>query len=337
MKERDVRLTFRFLKHEGETELRMVSPAGKIPPISHFVKTEQEFVDICKTYDGKMNIYVGINERNPNGTTAKDVKSVNVLVFDVDSVHPKDYPATTQEAKAARAVALEIMDYLKKEGKEPYLAMSGNGWQIWCSIRITLDDKIREPVGKMLKELQRNFVKQYSNGVAKVDNIGDLARVVKVIGTTALKPYHNDVRPQRESFWYTPPYNVSPHVSWGMRLRKVAMETDWKETEEKELERVQLRIDEVGNYLNRFTEKMKRLFEGDWKEYKYHSRSEAEFALLVGMANLDIPMEAAFTLMDDCKIGKWKEKTYPYKKSTVNKAYSFAKENPEANKNAQSG
>lgn len=330
MNERDVRLTYRFLHHETETEIRLIDPRGKLPPTSMFVHNEDEFLGICKTYDGMLNIYVGINERFLNGTTAKDVRSVNVLVFDIDSIHPKDFPSTPDETKAALAVAKDMMAYLKKEGKESYLAMSGNGWQIWCSIRITLDEKIRDNVGKMLKELQRGFVKQFSNHIAKVDNIGDLARVVKVIGTTALKANQSEDRPFRESFWYTPPYRIEPQVTWGMRLRSLAMSTDWVAVEEKDLEKVQLRIDEVGEYLNRFSIKMKDLFEGKWRDYKYRSRSEAEYALVCGMANVGIPMEAAFTLMEDCKIGKWKEKSYPYKKSTINKAYEFVKENAEA-------
>ncbi|MCK4445344.1 MAG: hypothetical protein KAW09_12420 [Thermoplasmata archaeon] len=50
-REEDVRLTYRFLGHENESEIRLIDPSGKKPPKSIFVHSEDEFVKTCQEWN----------------------------------------------------------------------------------------------------------------------------------------------------------------------------------------------------------------------------------------------------------------------------------------------
>ena len=69
--EEDARLTYRLLRHKNETEIRLIDPHKKEKPFSIFVTDESKFVEKCKKYNSKYNIYVGINERKSKGTKKK--------------------------------------------------------------------------------------------------------------------------------------------------------------------------------------------------------------------------------------------------------------------------
>jgi len=324
MNERDVRLTYRFLGHKKETEVRTVDPyLSKATSI--FVTTEDEFVRVCRENDGKRNVYVGINERSPSGTTCKDVIHLNAIVLDIDSAHPKNSPATVSEREKSYGVALSVYNYLRDAGKIGFMAMSGNGWQIWYKMDIELGED-KKKLEAVIKDFQREISERFSTDYAKIDNIGDLARVIKVIGTTSIKPEPSESRPNVLSEWLRKPVYVRPNKEWGDKLMRLASTYIVSSTDDSEIGTVE-RLDEEAakKLVSKFNTRMKDFFEGH-PHRKYKSKSEAEFALVIMLAKKGFPKELTYALMSYSKIGKWNTENGSYKRLTINKAYELAKD-----------
>ena len=79
MSNEDIRSFYKYLDHKNESELRLIKPRWKDEPkkpVTIFVKNEDEFVNAIKKYNGKLNIYVGINERIIGGNKDNDIKEL---------------------------------------------------------------------------------------------------------------------------------------------------------------------------------------------------------------------------------------------------------------------
>lgn len=324
MNEKDVRLTYRFLGHKKETEIRLIDPTGNNRPRSVFVKDEEEFVEVCRDYDGIYNIYVGINERSHEGTTGATVVSVNAIVLDIDSVHLHGYPATVSETHNALDVAERIYDYLSETGKDVYMAMSGNGWQIWTAVDIEITDDNRANVEYLLQEYQREIMRTFQDNTCKIDNVGDLSRVIKVIGTTALKSLCDVKRPFRCSFWRVPPYGPGRNSDWSKKIESMAKELprrDYKPPAD--FSEGDITEEELAQIVNGMSESTRELFDGKWQGKRYLSRSEAEIALVIRLAMMGVSKDKAWAIMERCRIGKWQEAKFQYKELTIRKAFSY--------------
>ena len=328
MNERDVRLTYRFLGHEKETELRIIDPTKKEAPVSYWVTDEDEFVDICRKWDGQRNIYAGINERSHQGTRCDEVIHINAIVFDIDSVHVKDLPATEFEREGAGIAAREVFSYLKKNGRTPFLAMSGNGWQIWVKMDIDIDTETKKKVEAVIKDIHRGVVDNYTTKECMIDNIGDLARVIKVIGTTALKRFASEDRPYVESYWARKPLVVNPDMKWGEKIVALSKNYTVQYNLNEEIEGFPYLTDEdADKYVFKLPKYVRSWYEGKYDKFK--SRSEAEYAIIIQMARAGITKPVAYALMNRCKIGNWQTDNKSYRNLTLNKAFLVAKSEPD--------
>jgi len=200
----DVERFYIFLGHkEGEwTELRAIE---WIPSTSRertgevertFVDNKADFVMFCRRWNGRRNIYAGVNPRRRKGGSSEDVARVSVVPFDVDSDHPKDEPAADMELREARDRKLKpLLDWLRKHRyKTPFLAMSGNGYHVLQKVDIPIPEGMRETVAE---KLQAYFRETPLSG--KADSIFDLPRVIKVPGTLSVKGKPSLERPHRVS------------------------------------------------------------------------------------------------------------------------------------------
>jgi len=324
MIEEDVRLTYRFLNHSKETEMRLIYPFEKEVK-SIWVLTENEFVAVCKEFDGKANIYVGMNERSHNGSKAKDIISLNALVIDIDAFKEKDYPAKYSDIEKASESAMEYIKDATNKGRKPYLAFSGNGWQIWHKVFLDINDENRKKVQAVLRKYQKAVKENYEKERCKIDNIGDLARVIKVIGTKAVKPKCDEERYFRNSHWKFKPIGVCDDIKWSKKIFELGDHIK-DENYQSVLDMRDIIIE--SQELNRHIEKMgfvtRDIFEGNWRNYDYQSRSEAEFFLLIRFAKDKIEPEYAWALMDICKIGKWQEENNAYRQLSITKAYNIS-------------
>lgn len=204
MDEKTVRKTYHFLIRRGQTaEIRAIDPRGIEPPVQTWINTGEDFLKTCREWDGKRQIYVGINPRTRRGGTREDIDEVTALVLDIDAKRPdKKQAATDEELGATKEVAdLIIEDFKAREFTQPAKCCSGNGWQLWLAIPpINAAILGRELVEGKLQEFQKRIKKKYANERAEIDNIGDLPRVVRVIGTKNIKGEPTPERPHRLSF-----------------------------------------------------------------------------------------------------------------------------------------
>ena len=201
--EQDVRKFYRILGHKQETEIRLLDPKKEKRPISEFVNSEDAFVAVCKKYNGIYNIYAGLHERIHKGTEAEDVINVKTIVIDIDALRVDNkQPATDQELLKAESVAEQIkLDALEMKWEKPISAMTGNGYQVYFFLpEIEINDSNRWVIQDKLQQFQREMKRKYSR-FAQIDNIGDLPRIVKVIGTKSIKGMDVQGRPHRLSFF----------------------------------------------------------------------------------------------------------------------------------------
>lgn len=199
--ENDVRKLYKFLGHEKETEIRIINPKNPKDVQSFFITNEDEFVERCKKYNGKYNLYAGINERDSKGKSANDVLSVSSIFLDIDAPRKDSkQPATNEELKIAEEIKDKIINSVKKAKQpEPISIFTGNGYQIGFRIpKLTITNDNRKEIEKQLQLFQKRIQDLYSSDNA-IDNIGDLPRIIKIVGTFNVKGEESEKRPHRLS------------------------------------------------------------------------------------------------------------------------------------------
>ena len=193
--EKDVRQYYNFLDHKNETQVFAVLSSIPNSARSVFVHSEDEFVEACRAFNGKLNVYAGINERGKDGTENKDVKTVQNILIDVDANHPNKKgsdatPATEEEvAKAVEKLDEIIANLEEKFGSIKHLKlMSGNGAQAILKVpALQLQGDDWEALNEQCSQFQRDIIKQFSDSTAIIDNVGDLRRISKIPGTMSVK------------------------------------------------------------------------------------------------------------------------------------------------------
>jgi hypothetical protein len=201
---KDIERTYELIAHENETEIRLLDPHRKQVPKSKWVSSKEEFVRICTEANGFWNVYVGINERKHEGTNKEDVLSVKTLVIDIDPARETNTAATNKELELAKEVAFNIeQDFVNMGFVRPSKGMSGNGVQLWFAFpKIDLTDENRTEIEDKVKKFIYNIQKKYNTKEVKIDQIGDLPRIIKVMGTKSIKGEPSEERPHRVSEWY---------------------------------------------------------------------------------------------------------------------------------------
>ncbi len=79
---KDIELFYDFL-NQKETEIRAINGTNVIV---HNVKNKEDFLKICKQYNGKAQVYAGINERKAGlieAGSAEDVIKLQRVVIDI--------------------------------------------------------------------------------------------------------------------------------------------------------------------------------------------------------------------------------------------------------------
>lgn len=202
--EENIKQTWRFLAHERETEIRVIDPKGEKKPQSYFVHKENEFIEVCKRLNAEYNLYAGINERSLGGTTSKEVISVKTVVVDIDPIRinaplGKKDASNQEELNEAEKIADQIIKDLTALGfQAPTKCLSGNGIQLWFAFpKIEITNTNRQETENKVKQFIENLQKKYNNDKVKIDQIGDLARIIKIMGTTSIKGNNTPERPYR--------------------------------------------------------------------------------------------------------------------------------------------
>jgi hypothetical protein len=298
--------------------MRIINPREGIKEAT-FADNLADFLAVCEKWDGKANIYVGVNERFTKEGKAENVGRLQIIPLDIDPVRPKGQASTDAELEIARQKMLEIKSWLKEKFDcSPFITMSGNGYHILVKIpSYPLDDlnrpAIQEKVEAFIHEIQEKFNDQKIH----IDSTFDLPRVMKVPGTMSVKGDNTAERPWRMCKIIEandlPCANITAHLAELKAEKAGAFELGTK---------TQAEFDAI---LEK-DKKLRDLFEGKLKKYNFQSRSEAEQSLLTKLVSYGFTEEAINAIMGQCKIGKWQEKTDAYHRTSIENAVKFVKE-----------
>jgi len=300
-----VKTFYDLLEHKKQTEIRAIelSKDFKTSKVKghYFVSSAEEFIDKIQEFNGKYNLYAGLNERTNKGTEAKDVISVKRIFVDIDCIKK---PAIPEDLQEAEKVTDEIISKIEeKTGLRATKIYSGNGYQLIYSIpEIEITDNNREEVQAQVQQFLKDLIKKYSNNKVKLDNVGDLPRIIRITGTTNIKGGKTsgfiEVCKEENSKLKDYILSLKPETSLS-NIQVGELETSLKDVLEKD-------------------ERVKKLFEGDIKGFV--SRSEAEQSLVCHLIGLDFDKQQIFKIMASCKIGKWQTANIHYRDLTFKKA-----------------
>ena len=299
MKEAEVVAFWKMLRHKEQTELRAIIP--KIETRSHHFSTQEELLNFIQKYEGGFNIYLGVNERKKNGTTAEDVICLTTIPIDIDCVKK---PASDEDIIEAMNVASKIILDGEQQGlKKPFISFSGNGYQLfYCIPPIELDEKNFREIEAKVQTFERMLQQKYNTELVKLDNVGDLPRIMRIPSTFNIK-----------SKTYSSIVNA-----------------DFQEDEFLRQQILDLEIPKIKIAYGIVTEEIKNKLTSDpdieplmnGNLFGKQSRSEAEMYLVCKLIRVGLTKEEIFKVMSSCKLGKWQEASQQYRELTYHKAIS---------------
>jgi hypothetical protein len=317
LKKEDSEAFYKFLEHRKFTEVRIIDPRQGLQEVA-FVDNVNDFFAICEKYDGKANVYVGVNERYTKEGKAEHVSGLSIIPIDVDPVRQKGQASTDEELECARGKLLQITNWLKEEfDYSPFTTMSGNGYHLFIKIpAIPLNDFNRDTVQAKVEAFIHEIQDKFNDEKVHIDSTFDLPRIMKCPGTMSVKGDNTAERPWR--MCHIIESNDTPSANILNYLTKIKQpKTDF-----------QLGDKTLGEFdaMLQKDERIRDLFEGKWKKYAFASRSEAEQSLLTKLVSYEFTEEAIKAIMGQSKIGKWAEKTEAYRRTSIENAVKFVNE-----------
>lgn len=282
-------------------------------------------------YKNEWTVWVSLNDKETGVDTIQGVRSVSVFWFDFDAPRKeKGKPADDEEKEVAR----KDMESFRKWMSDVFSAVgfaacSGNGYHLFFPINeYTLPGK---NFRKEFNEKQRTLFKKLrkESGVG-FDTTTDIKRVTQPIGgvnykipNAPLKTYWIDIASDKET---------DNARSKNATLLEAVLNTDIS----KEVPHATTFKHPKFEELTKEDEKLRDLYDGDWKKYFFKSRSEAEASLVTilclnGFSDVEIK-----EVMQECGIGKWQEKEESYYNVTIRGGREFAAQHPKQEKQAKS-
>lgn len=204
---KDVKESWRWLGHEGFTELVALHPEyrpgkenfewnlkqGAFPRIL-YTKSEEEVVRFVEKYHGQRMVCYSLNDRpmifkNEKGyarsATEKEIKASRNLVFDFDFRNDKVTKAQVEAFE--KFLSTPAQDYFSDLGlKSPAEAYTGRGFHLLFAYPAILVEGCADIAARLRKfcaDFGDDFHKELEGLEAKLDNTQDLRRVVKIYGT----------------------------------------------------------------------------------------------------------------------------------------------------------
>lgn len=204
---KDVEDTLKILNLKNY-ELRAIG-LNKTPSETRMLFEEkskkEEILRFVRLYNGSKNLYIGINERSKIKAEKEDILSVSIIVIDIDAKKQKEYDKYTaieQEYEETKKNAYEVVKYLKENFKDikPSIACSGSGSHIYIPIEpITITKENSVEIHNKLRAFHATIINKFKD--VKIDNIGGLPFLIRLIGTLNIKSVENNERKPRLSYW----------------------------------------------------------------------------------------------------------------------------------------
>ena len=166
---------YEVLNHEGKglTEIRVFEPKVQ----TFFCKGKEEFIKTAMSLSG-FDTYVGVQPRTREAGDISSIDTLNTIVFDVDPVRPKDTASTDEQHKAA----IELANRITKDIGGGLVVSSGSGAHAYVPIT-PIKVENREELTNSLREFNQKIKAKYATKELKIDNIFDLPRVIRLLGS----------------------------------------------------------------------------------------------------------------------------------------------------------
>ena len=205
---KDILDTFNILNLEKYYEIRTLD-LNKANPKSKCESKDniEELLRFIRLYNGERYIFIGINERKTNkfNPSKKDIDAIKTIIIDIDAEKEEgfeEYTATEEEYKQTLQKGHKIIEYLKTKFEDinPSIAKSGSGTHIYIPIEtILINEENFESIHAKNMLFQTNLREVFKD--IKMDNMGDLPRAIRLIGTLNKKTKENNERKPQLSYW----------------------------------------------------------------------------------------------------------------------------------------
>jgi hypothetical protein len=211
-KESDIRVHYKLLRHTYVSELRILKRG--MYPVCRIVRDEDSFVSVCRQWNGKRNIYVGLRDRKQglrSCARSDDIIGCQAVILDIDPDRASETPAIEQELESAIEAAKKVSTWFTKNSfRQPHIAVTGNGCCLYFLLPyIKLEDENRFQITRKIEYFEhwvRKNMKEITDYYqCTIDRMYDLPRVIRVIGTYNIKGNASKNRPHRVSYWLKKP------------------------------------------------------------------------------------------------------------------------------------
>jgi len=188
---------YRWLGHKI-VELRIIDTVAGAVVYQDYITDPDVFAEKCVAYNGRAQVYFGIQERDGKGGKYENVPSLTFIPIDVDATrsNKKTEPANaTQRLNAQRNLA-KILKYLKSHEIRPSLVIdTGNGFLVLIRIPrqdttphfYKTGDSTQNVLSDMVNHWLQHEVKPLCDSAAEIDSVGDLPRILGVPNTVNMK------------------------------------------------------------------------------------------------------------------------------------------------------
>jgi hypothetical protein len=239
-----------------------------------------------------------------------------------------DRPATTQELATAKEQTETLKTHFERAyGAKCFIAYSGNGYHLHFPLTVTeLIESQRLNVNTKICQFTEQIVN--TTGV-KVDTCTDLNRKTALIGSYNVKlPSH-----PLKTYWLPDclPSDVFGAINYSRTQNQKLLDTilatsiEQQQTTKRDITKPHLKLEEILKQ----DQKLNDLYNGNWKQYGYPTRSEAEAAVLtILFGRYGFSTDEAREAMKSCKIGKWQERPGSYRETTLQHALKWITEHP---------
>jgi hypothetical protein len=188
---------FYWLGHKI-VELRIIDTVAGSVIYQDYLSDANVFEEKCALYNGKAQVYFGIQERDGKGGKYENVPSLTFIPIDVDASRPnkKTEPANAKQRFLAKMNLAKILKYLKSHNIQPSLVIdTGNGFLILIRIPrqdtsahfYKSGDSTQNILSDMVNHWLQNEIKPICDDAAEIDSVGDLPRILGVPNTVNMK------------------------------------------------------------------------------------------------------------------------------------------------------
>jgi hypothetical protein len=299
---------------------------------SFFVNNMKDFVEKCREWNGKRQVYAGYNPRPAVGATKDEqIRRITLLAFDIDSEHPKDEAATDAELVGAKEDLGKILKWLSDHNlPEPYVDFTGNGYRVALRCDVPVEEDTKDHLYGIFDAVKKDTG-------ARIDNILNPSRIIKVPGTWSIKGASTPERPHRLAYVAQDgDASVIPGVGVvSVFIKNSAPRKSAKSQESSSGGSGLGGSDIVLGVLLAKDKKLNDLFLGLMTDKYGNDRSDAEMALAIKLFRAGLSEAQVRSAMAQSQIGKWNAEKDSYRDATIRNAHGKAEEYKSVEKAAQ--